>query len=50
MSRTRRRGKSPGYEYRPARPSKGVTTPGRYAKRLTHKRERLAAKRTETRE
>lgn len=43
MSRSRKKGKSPGYEYWSARPGKS-REPGRYAKTLTHRAERREIK------
>ena len=45
MSRTKKGRKGPGYEYWSRRPSKGITTPGRKTKIITHRQERRIAKR-----
>jgi hypothetical protein len=46
MSRSIKHTTAPGYEYWSRRPTGGCggTTPGRWAKRLTHRLERLEAK------
>lgn len=43
MSRTKKSKKGPGYEYWGKRPTP-ITTPGREAKKLTHKLERIQNK------
>ena len=43
MAKTNKGGKGPGYEYWSRRPYRGGCI-GRYAKLLTHRRERLIAK------
>lgn len=43
MSRTKKGSKAPGAEYWSRRPMSG-STPGRWSKTMTHRRERLAAK------
>lgn len=46
MSRSKRKGKSPGFEYWGKRPgNKGGQTPGKGVKRKTHKAERREFKR-----
>lgn len=47
MSRSKRKGKSPGYEYWSRRPlsRRSGAEPGRATKRLTHRLERAEAKR-----
>ena len=47
MSRTIKGGKGPGYEYwgrRAFGPGKECSQPGRFTKKMTHKKERRAAK------
>lgn len=45
MSKTRRGGKGPGYEYWTARPfNRNGGTPGKFHKRRTHKAERAIGK------
>lgn len=44
MSQTKKGSKSPGYDYWSRRPTKD-TTPGRPAKKATHKKERTLNKR-----
>lgn len=43
MSRSKKKGKSPGYEYWSKRPMSG-STPGRWAKTKTHRLERKQGK------
>jgi hypothetical protein len=45
MSRTRKGKKSCGYDYWSRRPTKNSTSPGRSSKKITHRLERLQAKR-----
>lgn len=44
MSRSKKGGKGPGYEYGKSRLHKGYEEPGKYTKKLTHKKERRNGK------
>jgi len=45
MSRTKKGSKGPTYEYWSRRPSKGCISPGKDNKKITHRLERVRAKR-----
>jgi hypothetical protein len=45
MSRTKKGAKGPGYEHWSRRPAKGCVEPGKKNKTITHRLERVAAKR-----
>lgn len=47
MSRTRKGGKGPGFEYWSKRPGPPMMSPGKSAKKLTHRAERRVTKRIE---